>query len=147
MPKPKVCPADPDYIRCPWEFDESPTAPKLQKRPTAQDSSDPSLATFRIAGEDHTLGGAIRWALSTNPRVEFGAYSVPHPLKDAVQVRIQMESEKGNAVNTMDEACAQVTDVCQSIREKYLAALNKYKSERGMNIDSNTVVGSAMEAG
>jgi DNA-directed RNA polymerase subunit L len=46
-------------------------------------------ATFALAGEDHTLGNAVRYMLNKHPGVVFAGYSVPHPSDDLVHVRVQ----------------------------------------------------------
>jgi DNA-directed RNA polymerase I and III subunit RPAC2 len=48
-----------------------------------------SEATFALAGEDHTLGNALRYMLNRQPAVAFAGYSVPHPSDDLVNVRVQ----------------------------------------------------------
>ena len=48
-----------------------------------------SEATFALAGEDHTLGNALRYMLNRQPVVAFAGYSVPHPSDDLVNVRVQ----------------------------------------------------------
>ena len=48
-----------------------------------------SEATFALAGEDHTLGNALRYMLNRQPGVAFAGYSVPHPSDDLVNVRVQ----------------------------------------------------------
>lgn len=54
--------------------------------PAAPGSSE---ATFALAGEDHTLGNAVRYMLNKQPAVAFAGYSVPHPSDDLVNVRVQ----------------------------------------------------------
>ena len=51
--------------------------------------SNESECTFALAGEDHTLGNALRYALNKQPDVVFAGYSVPHPSDDLVNVRVQ----------------------------------------------------------
>jgi DNA-directed RNA polymerase subunit L len=46
-------------------------------------------ATFALAGEDHTLGNAVRYMLNKHPGVAFAGYSVPHPSDDVVNIRVQ----------------------------------------------------------
>ena len=52
-------------------------------------SATGSEATFALAGEDHTLGNALRYMLNRQPAVAFAGYSVPHPSDDLVNVRVQ----------------------------------------------------------
>ena len=84
-----TCPANPDIIQVPWEFIEGDQAPKVQKFGDDMDEN----ATFRIKGEDHTLGNALRWIIASSKenrnKVELAAYSIPHPHSDAMNLRIQ----------------------------------------------------------
>jgi DNA-directed RNA polymerase I and III subunit RPAC2 len=49
---------------------------------------DESNATFTFYKEDHTLGNLLRNTLIKNKKVEFCAYSVPHPSEPYMNVRI-----------------------------------------------------------
>jgi DNA-directed RNA polymerase I and III subunit RPAC2 len=50
-------------------------------------------ATFALAGEDHTLGNAVRYMLNKHAGVAFAGYSVPHPSDDVVNIRVQTTGE------------------------------------------------------
>jgi len=43
----------------------------MASAPPAQQASE---ATFALAGEDHTLGNALRYMLNKNPEVVFAGY-------------------------------------------------------------------------
>ncbi len=61
--------------------------------------------TFALAGEDHTLGNALRYALNKHPDVVFAGYSVPHPSDDVVNVRVQT-SGRISATQALRDAVA-----------------------------------------
>ena len=64
-------------------------APRVRSAAGSAGSASGSEATFALAGEDHTLGNALRYMLNRQPVVAFAGYSVPHPSDDLVNVRVQ----------------------------------------------------------
>merc|ERR1712062_359274 len=120
------CTANPDIIQVPWEWIEGADAPKVQK----YGSDDGENATFRIKGEDHTLGNALRWMLATSNRksVELAAYTIPHPHSDAMNLRIQTRNHH-DATDVLIENCRQLQKVCDVVDGKYREALRKYQKK------------------
>lgn len=118
-----TCPANPDIIQVPWEFIEGDEAPKVQRF----GSDDGANATFRIKGEDHTLGNALKWMLQTSDErhVEFAAYTIPHPHSDAMNIRVQTKQGQ-NAEEVLIGASRKLQDLCNTINDKYNKALDKY---------------------
>ncbi|TYI36198.1 hypothetical protein ES332_A03G125600v1 [Gossypium tomentosum] len=51
--------------------------------------TDNSAATFSLTDEDHTIANAVRFTLNQDPRVTFCGYSIPHPSKARVNIRVQ----------------------------------------------------------
>ncbi|OAF69717.1 DNA-directed RNA polymerase I subunit D [Intoshia linei] len=45
--------------------------------------------TIQINDENHTLGNCIAYALSLEPNLEFSGYTMPHPSKNSITIRIQ----------------------------------------------------------
>lgn len=50
---------------------------------------DPTVATFVIAEEDHTLGNALRYLIARNRDTEFVGYSQPHWSEFKIHMRVQ----------------------------------------------------------
>ena len=63
-------------------------APKDTGLRISREEGDDSNATYIFTGEDHTLGNLLRSTLIKNEKVEFCAYSVPHPSEPYMNVRI-----------------------------------------------------------
>eukprot|EP01083_Nonionella_stella_P068613 182367_1 len=122
-----TCPANPDIIQVPWEFIEGEEAPKVQKF----GSDDGENATFRIKGEDHTLGNALRWMLATsNPKtVDLAAYTIPHPHSDAMNVRIQTKNH-ADATEVLIESAKKIQNLCDYVDDVYGKALVKYNKSK-----------------
>ena len=117
------CPANPDIIQVPWEFIEGDLAPKVQKF----GSDDDCNATFRIKGEDHTLGNALRWIISTSNRnkVELSAYTIPHPHSDAMNLRIQTKNNY-EATQILIDSSKQLQNLCDYVDTVYRESIQKY---------------------
>lgn len=49
--------------------------------------------TYSIPLEDHTVGDLLRIYLLKNSEVKFAGYRVPHPLDDALEVKVQTSGE------------------------------------------------------
>ena len=62
-----------------------------------ESSTAVTQATYSLAGEDHTLGNALRFMLNKNPHVAFAGYSVPHPADELVNVRVQTSGKLPSA--------------------------------------------------
>ncbi|BFZ57070.1 RNA polymerase subunit AC19 [Savitreella phatthalungensis] len=63
------------------------SGPRFKTLPGA--ALDGTASTFQFAGEDHTLGNALRYVVMKNERVEFCGYSIPHPSEPFMNLRIQ----------------------------------------------------------
>eukprot|EP00406_Dinophysis_acuminata_P061079 CAMPEP_0179293436 /NCGR_PEP_ID=MMETSP0797-20121207/43372_1 /TAXON_ID=47934 /ORGANISM="Dinophysis acuminata, Strain DAEP01" /LENGTH=115 /DNA_ID=CAMNT_0021002583 /DNA_START=40 /DNA_END=387 /DNA_ORIENTATION=+ len=91
---------------------------------------DPTVATYQFRGEDHTLGNAMRNMLMKDPDVEFAGYSVPHPLQDYMNLRVQTHKDTKTADEAVVVALDGLTGVCDHILKTYKKAVKKYERER-----------------
>ena len=63
---------------------------------------------YNFQGESHTLGNLLQGELLNSKNVEFAGYSVPHPLKDIMKLKIDTKNgvtpdeELNNAKNILD---------------------------------------------
>ncbi len=46
---------------------------------------------LQITGEGHTLGNLIAKTAMANPHVVFASYRIPHPLRDTMELIIEVE--------------------------------------------------------
>lgn len=84
---------------------------------------------FLIRGHDHTLGNLLQTWLVENhiqgtatPKVTFAGYSVPHPLRDEMLLRIGVEDgEEATARQALAEAAKGCVDMFQKIRASWRA--------------------------
>jgi DNA-directed RNA polymerase subunit L len=79
---------------------------------------------FLIRGHDHTLGNLLQtWLVenhiegTSNPKVTYAGYSVPHPLRDEIVLRIGVEDgEEATARLALAEAAKGCVDMFQKMR-------------------------------
>jgi DNA-directed RNA polymerase subunit L len=79
---------------------------------------------FLIRGHDHTLGNLFQTWLVENhiqgeakPKVTYAGYSVPHPLRDEIILRIGVEDgEEATARLALAEAAKGCVDMFQKLR-------------------------------
>lgn len=85
---------------------------------------------FLIRGHDHTLGNLIQTWLVENhiqgeakPKITYAGYSVPHPLRDEIILRIGVEDgEEATARLALAEAAKGCVDMFQKLRLAWQAA-------------------------
>jgi DNA-directed RNA polymerase subunit L len=85
---------------------------------------------FLIRGHDHTLGNLLQtWLVvnhiegSANPKVTYAGYSVPHPLRDEMILRIGVEDgEEATARLALAEAAKGCVDMFQKLRASWRVA-------------------------
>lgn len=85
---------------------------------------------FLIRGHDHTLGNLLQTWLVENhiqgeakPKVTYAGYSVPHPLRDEIILRIGVEDgEEATARLALAEAAKGCVDMFQKLRIAWQAA-------------------------
>ncbi|KAG7195341.1 RNA polymerase subunit AC19 [Scheffersomyces spartinae] len=82
-------------------------------------TEDGTCASFQITDEDHTLGNALRYIIMKNPEVEFCGYSIPHPLENKLNIRIQTY---GNitAVEALHQGLDNLSELCSAIEKKWV---------------------------
>ncbi|KDQ58502.1 hypothetical protein JAAARDRAFT_34312 [Jaapia argillacea MUCL 33604] len=90
--------------------------------------ADLSAATYRIYGESHTIGNALRWMIMKNPKVEFCGYSVPHPSENHIHLRIQMYDNL-SSLDALLAALDNLDDLCKTIDDAYTLSLRRDKYE------------------
>jgi DNA-directed RNA polymerase subunit L len=85
---------------------------------------------FLIRGHDHTLGNLLQTWLVENhiegtatPKVTFAGYSVPHPLRDEMILRIGVEdAQEATARQALAEAAKGCVDMFQKLRAAWRAS-------------------------
>ena len=85
---------------------------------------------FLIRGQDHTLGNLLQTWLVENhiqgdatPKVTYAGYSVPHPLRDEMILRIGVEDgEERTARKALAAAASGCVDMFQKLRAAWRAA-------------------------
>jgi DNA-directed RNA polymerase subunit L len=85
---------------------------------------------FLIRGHDHTLGNLLQtWLVENhiqgeaNPKITYAGYSVPHPLRDEMVLRIGVEDgEEATARLALAEAAKGCVDMFQKLRAAWRAA-------------------------
>lgn len=86
---------------------------------------------FLVRGHDHTLGNLIQTWLVENhiegdakPKITFAGYSVPHPLRDEIIIRIGVEDgEEGTARLAFMEAAKGCVEMFQKMRTEWRSAM------------------------
>lgn len=85
---------------------------------------------FLIRGHDHTLGNLLQtWLVENhiqgdaNPKITYAGYSVPHPLRDEMVLRIGVEDgEEATARQALAEAAKGCVEMFQKLRAAWRAA-------------------------
>ncbi len=86
---------------------------------------------FLIRGHDHTLGNLLQTWLVENhiqgeatPKITFAGYSVPHPLRDEMVLRIGVEDgEEATARQALAAAARGCAEMFQKLRASWRAAI------------------------
>ena len=85
---------------------------------------------FLFRGHDHTLGNLLQTWLVQNhiegtsqPRITFAGYKVPHPLRDEMVLRVGVEDgEEASARQAVAEACRGLVNMFRGLREAWIRA-------------------------
>ncbi|KAI7880572.1 RBP11-like subunits of RNA polymerase [Lichtheimia hyalospora FSU 10163] len=85
-------------------------------------TGDQTAMTFCFKEEDHTLGNSLRHMINKNPQVDFCGYSIPHPSEAKMHMRIQT-TKRTNAVDALKKGMDDLTELCEYIKEAYMAEL------------------------
>ena len=94
----------------------------------AYDNNTPNSGTFVFEGERHTMGNAIRQTILPDPRVEFCAYSVPHPAQNRMRIRVQSR-EGENIVEILSDALDNFSQWCQNVEDQFSSSAASYIDE------------------
>ena len=94
-------------------------------------SGSESCATFVLGNEDHSLGNALRWMVSKDPRVEFCGYAMPHPSEKKVNLRIQTRNDV-SAKLVLRDALRNVTEMCDLMSEKFIGEASSFRAAEGL---------------
>ncbi|XP_010510474.1 PREDICTED: DNA-directed RNA polymerases I and III subunit RPAC2-like [Camelina sativa] len=89
---------------------------------------DNSHATFTLGEEDHTLANAVRFVLNQDPRVTVGAYTIPHPSLESVNIRVQTTGDPAKEV--FKDACQELMQMNRHVRSVFDKAVTEYKAEQ-----------------
>jgi DNA-directed RNA polymerase subunit L/DNA-directed RNA polymerase alpha subunit len=100
---------------------------------------------FLFRGHDHTLGNLLQtWLVENhiegdkNPKITFAGYSVPHPLRDEMVLRIGVEDgEESTARHAVAEAAKGCVEMFQKIRAEWRGVTGAPTLPRGPA--SNTI--------
>eukprot|EP00818_Percolomonas_sp_WS_P001885 CAMPEP_0117437826 /NCGR_PEP_ID=MMETSP0759-20121206/1731_1 /TAXON_ID=63605 /ORGANISM="Percolomonas cosmopolitus, Strain WS" /LENGTH=109 /DNA_ID=CAMNT_0005229485 /DNA_START=35 /DNA_END=364 /DNA_ORIENTATION=- len=87
-----------------------------QDRPKALRTTiggNPLSRVFKIQKETHTLGNVLKGILLQHENVNFAAYSVPHPLTEEIEMRVQVN--EGEANDAMKDALKQLMNEIEDI--------------------------------
>ncbi|KAJ5826177.1 hypothetical protein N7474_003315 [Penicillium riverlandense] len=97
--------------------------------------STETAASFQFAGEGHTMGNALRFAIMKNPAVEFCGYTIPHPSDAKMHLRIQT-SDSTTALEALEKGMNDLMDLCDVVTEKFTDARDQFNAESGDRMQS-----------
>eukprot|EP01080_Neovahlkampfia_damariscottae_P007689 gene7689-12155_t len=89
---------------------------------------DQNVATYIFYDEDHTIGNSLRYILMKNKKTDFCGYTVPHPLENKMNMRVQTNSTSTQEV--MNEGL----DNLALIAEHVMTTFNKQVEEFNSNL-------------
>lgn len=107
---------------------DSDTTPKVK----VISSDHIGCATYEIRAESHTMGNAMRWALSKNKKVNFCGYTIPHPSENALHIRVQTESfDDVAAAEAMEESFDTLEKIFNHMIGEYEGAVRAHMKVNG----------------
>jgi len=92
------------------------------------ETGEESCATFILHDEDHTMGNSIRYALMKRKEVEFAGYSIPHPLENAINIRVQTTGTP--ATKAVEGALNDLQAMGNHILTTFNGAVSEYQGDR-----------------
>mmetsp|Transcript_16823 Transcript_16823/g.19075 ORF Transcript_16823/g.19075 Transcript_16823/m.19075 type:complete len:110 (-) Transcript_16823:1607-1936(-) len=107
-------------MNSPTPTKESGTKPVLLRESAVHSECS---KTFIIKGEDHTLGNSLRYTLMRDPAVMLCGYTIPHPMEDNMNMRIQTMPEK-TADKALEDGLESLISICQDVKKEFSAALS-----------------------
>mmetsp|Transcript_8985 Transcript_8985/g.37074 ORF Transcript_8985/g.37074 Transcript_8985/m.37074 type:complete len:115 (+) Transcript_8985:90-434(+) len=87
--------------------------------------TDGRSLTASIWHEGHTIGNALRYALTKNPSVELAAYTMPHPAEPKINVRLQLTPHAHKGGLEADEVLRQGVSDVKSMFEHILTVFDE----------------------
>ena len=84
-----------------------------------QDGENQQEATFVFSGEGHTIGNSLRHLLMKDANVDFCGYSVPHPLEDKMNVRVQTRNPDYSAVDALKTGLRNLKAICEAVKTEF----------------------------
>jgi DNA-directed RNA polymerase I and III subunit RPAC2 len=138
---------DQEYDDCQNDDFNQPSANQTnnQKRKQLEvqrEENDGLNATYSFQDEGHTLGNLLRNQLIKSNKVEFCAYSVPHPSEPYMNVRLQLcnpdpsksEHEEDQTEKAMRNGLKRISKVCDALSAKFTTALEKFEGDEKMQV-------------
>eukprot|EP01130_Rhizamoeba_saxonica_P011904 TRINITY_DN496_c0_g1_i2.p1 TRINITY_DN496_c0_g1~~TRINITY_DN496_c0_g1_i2.p1 ORF type:complete len:112 (+),score=26.65 TRINITY_DN496_c0_g1_i2:48-383(+) len=91
------------------------------------DNGNEESAKFFIKKEDHTLGNAIVYMLHKNENIDFAGYSVPHPMKEEMVLRIQTKNRSGIAASqALIDSADDLIELCEVFTQAFEEELENH---------------------
>jgi DNA-directed RNA polymerase I and III subunit RPAC2 len=110
--------------------EEEEETDRIDSLPTVeiQHGTDETVATFIFHNETHTLGNSLRHILMKNKKVDFCGYTVPHPLEDKMNLRLQTNG--ANASLTLIEGFVDLMSVTEHIMQVFNKRMEEFESSQ-----------------
>lgn len=87
-------------------------------------SEDGLCATFFFEDEGHTMGNILKYLISKSEHVEFCGYSIPHPNKNLMTLRI--EAKNGYCpINILKTNLKYLIEFCNNMKKKFKKSMSK----------------------
>eukprot|EP00013_Stygamoeba_regulata_P007373 CAMPEP_0177632426 /NCGR_PEP_ID=MMETSP0447-20121125/2284_1 /TAXON_ID=0 /ORGANISM="Stygamoeba regulata, Strain BSH-02190019" /LENGTH=136 /DNA_ID=CAMNT_0019133991 /DNA_START=87 /DNA_END=497 /DNA_ORIENTATION=- len=104
--------------------EQEPTEKKIE---VITSDEKQGCATFVIRNEDHTIGNSVRYTLMKDPRVSFAGYSVPHPSKPVMNLRVQaVDMEDDSAVELLKDALDTLASISDHVKDTFESAVEAF---------------------
>lgn len=91
--------------------------------------------TFAMAGEDHTLGNALRSLLAGRMDVEFVGYSIPHPTQNEMNLRLQTFGRPAGDI--LNEGLEDLIGVCGHLKKVWRKSVKEFQEKNQVSKPSS----------
>ena len=88
-----------------------------------------NAGTFIVNKEDHTLGNLLRKELLLRDDVLFAGYAHYHPLRNAIELRIQTKPDTLTPGGALVESIRSLSQQSTHIADTFAAELERFKGE------------------
>jgi len=78
--------------------------------------------TFVITHENHTLGNSLRYMVMRDPQVDLCGYTVPHPMEQKMNVRVQTNGSK-SAEQALSDGAQNLSRLCTDLTNSFDLAI------------------------